>query len=50
MPKKRKKSSAYTVIVGITLLVAAYIYFTTNDLFVTLVLILLAAGIALSNR
>lgn len=50
MPKKRKKSSAYGIVVVLTFGLAFYIYGTTHDLFFTLLLVLLGVGIAISSR
>jgi Flp pilus assembly protein TadB len=52
MPKKakRKKRSAYTILVAISFILAFYIYWTTDDLFLAMVLILLGVGIAVVNK
>jgi hypothetical protein len=47
MPKKRKKSSAYTILVALSFGLVIYLYYTTNNLVVFLLLVLLGVGIAL---
>jgi hypothetical protein len=45
--RKRRKSSAYGVVVGIILVLSAYVYVATHDLIVSLLLIIIAIGVAL---
>jgi hypothetical protein len=49
MPKKRKrkKTSAYGIVAGITLSLAVYVYFTTHNLIIPIILAIIALGIVL---
>lgn len=50
VPKKRKKSSAYGIVVALTFVLALYVYGTTHELVLALLLVLLGVGIAISSR